>query len=70
MRAMKIIVNDEVQELTADQTTVEHLVSRLGLAGQPVAVEVNRRVVPRREHGTHRLQDGDRVEVVTLVGGG
>jgi len=70
MRAMKVLVNDEAQELTADQATVEHLVSRLGLAGQPVAVEVNRRVVPRREHGTHRLQDGDRVEIVTLVGGG
>jgi len=35
-----------------------------------LAVELNRRVVPRAEHPTTVLVDGDRIEVVTLVGGG
>jgi sulfur carrier protein len=35
-----------------------------------VAVEVNRRLVRRAEHASTRLAEGDRVEVVTLVGGG
>ena len=35
-----------------------------------VAVEVNLELVPRRRHAEHVLRDGDRVEVVTLVGGG
>jgi len=34
------------------------------------AVEVNRRVVPRRDHAATLLQDGDSIEIVTLVGGG
>jgi thiamine biosynthesis protein ThiS len=42
----------------------------LGLERAAVAVEVNRQVVPRREHEQAELADGDTVEVVTLVGGG
>ncbi len=34
------------------------------------AVEVNRRVVPKRQHAEHQLHDGDTIEIVTLVGGG
>ena len=50
--------------------TVAALLAEAGLAGKRVAVEVNGEVVPRAEHGTRRLVDGDRVEVVTFVGGG
>ena len=35
-----------------------------------VAVEVNEEVVPREQHATTELREGDRVEIVTLVGGG
>jgi len=45
-------------------------VELLGVAQPHVAVEVNLEVVPRAEHGEAVLRDGDRVEVVTLVGGG
>ena len=51
-------------------TTVAELVEELGLAGQAVAVEVNRAIVPKRSHGETVLRPGDAVEVVTLVGGG
>jgi thiazole synthase len=46
------------------------LLAEAGLLGKRVAVEVNGEVVPRAEHGTRRLVDGDKVEVVTFVGGG
>jgi len=46
------------------------LLAELALAGKPVAVEVNRELVPRERQAAHRLADGDRVEIVTLVGGG
>jgi sulfur carrier protein len=42
----------------------------LGIIQPHVAVEVNLEVVPRAEHRDTILNDGDRVEVVTLVGGG
>ena len=41
----------------------------LGLDG-PVAVEVNGALVRRAAHGETPLRPGDRVEVLTFVGGG
>lgn len=66
---MDIVVNGKA-ERTADGLTVRALLERHDLAKAPCAVEVNERLVPRREHETHRLRGGDVVEIVTLVGGG
>jgi thiamine biosynthesis protein ThiS len=66
---MKLMVNGQEQELPGD-ATVRDLVVLLGLAKAAVAVEVNRQLVPHRQHQSTALQPGDRVEVVTLVGGG
>ncbi len=66
---VQIIVNDEAREI-ADVATVAALLDELGLAGKPVAVEVNLELVPRQQHGARPLAPGDRVEIVTLVGGG
>ncbi len=41
-----------------------------GNAPVPCAVEVNGRLVPHTEHATATLSGGDRIEIVTLVGGG
>ena len=67
--AMRVIVNDQPTAL-ADASTVTDLLAHLALPGTRVAVEVNRRLVRRVEHTTTPLHDGDRIEVVTLVGGG
>ncbi len=66
---MQIVVNGQPRDLP-DGATLAQLLSELGLEPRHVAVEVNLEVVPRREHAEHRLADGDRLEVVTLVGGG
>jgi sulfur carrier protein len=67
--AMKLMVNGQLTEL-ADPQTVRDLVEGMGLGGRAVAVEVNKQVVPRRQHETTALRDGDVIEVVSLVGGG
>jgi len=64
-----IHVNGQPRQLDKP-TTVTQLLVELGLADKHVAVEVNRELVPRRQHAEHTLADGDRVEIVTLVGGG
>jgi sulfur carrier protein len=64
-----LTVNGNPREL-ADGATVAELLAALNLAERLVAVEVNLEVVPRARHGEHRLAEGDRVEIVTLVGGG
>ncbi len=66
---MEIIVNDQPRRM-ADGATVAQLLEELGLAGKHVAVEVNLEIVPRHDHAQHALAHGDRLEVVTLVGGG
>lgn len=50
--------------------TVAGLLAALNRDPKKVAVEVNEEVVPREQHAERELRDGDRVEIVTLVGGG
>lgn len=66
MKALQ--VNGEPKKTEA--STVAQLLEELGLAGQAVAVEVNQSVVPKKQHGEATLDDGDTIELVTLVGGG
>ena len=66
---MQIYVNGQPRTVTSG-STLAVLMEDLGMAGRPVALEVNRQLVPRQAHGEWRLHDGDQLEVVTLVGGG
>jgi sulfur carrier protein len=66
---VQITVNDKPREVPAGATIAE-LLTELDLAPPQVAVEVNLRLIPRGRHAEHRLEPGDRLEVVTLVGGG
>jgi sulfur carrier protein len=66
---MHITVNGETREVSPG-LTVLGLIELLGLGEGPVAVERNRDVVPRREHGTTELAEGDVIEIVHFVGGG
>jgi sulfur carrier protein len=66
---MEVTVNGARREVPAD-ITVRELVEHLGLTEGPVAVEVNRAVVPRARHAEHRVSPGDEIEVVHFVGGG
>jgi sulfur carrier protein len=66
---MRIEVNGESREV-APATTVSALLAALGANDGPVAVERNRHIVPRLEHATTILHEGDQLEVVHFVGGG
>lgn len=65
---MKLTINGQIQDIDADR--VDTLLEALGMAGQAVAVELNKDVVPKRQHAATPLKDGDVLELVTLVGGG
>jgi len=46
------------------------LITALGFAGRPIAVEVDGDVVPRAALPLRALVGGERIEIVTFVGGG
>jgi sulfur carrier protein len=59
------------QERTVEPgTTLAGLLAAQGLDKVRVAVERNFEIVPRANYGSTALAEGDRVEVVTFVGGG
>jgi thiazole synthase len=64
-----ITLNGEPNTL-ANSLSIQELIEQKGLDPRKIAVEVNREVVPKARHAEHRLQSGDAVEIVTLVGGG
>lgn len=66
---MDIYVNDEQREIAAG-TTVAELLEQMQMQPRYVAVERNLELIPRAVHAECILQDGDRLEIVTLVGGG
>jgi sulfur carrier protein len=66
---VRVEVNGKAQELP-EGATVAALLELLGVGGARVAVEHNRCIVPRTQHGAIRLAEDDQLEVVTFVGGG
>lgn len=66
---MRLTINGDEREL-AEGMTVADLLAQLELDPSSLAVERNQELVPRSEHATTSLYEGDTLEVVTLVGGG
>jgi thiazole synthase len=66
---LTLTVNGETRSLAGPGTVADLLLS-MGYDPRRVAVEVNLDVVPAARHGDHPLAQGDKVEIVTLVGGG
>lgn len=51
-------------------TSVSALIARFNLQPKHVAVEINLELVPRSTFDATVINEGDRIEIVTLVGGG
>lgn len=66
---MEILLNGE-RKAIEEHTSLAALLLQLGLEGQPVAVEMNGRIVRRQYHANTLLFEGDKLEIVTFVGGG
>lgn len=66
---MRVTINGEGRDVPKPMTVTE-LLAFLGLGEGPVAVELNRSIVPRAEHAARTVVDGDVLEIVHMVGGG
>lgn len=66
---MKLQVNGNPHESPTGATLLD-LLGALKLDVSQVAVERNRDVVPRATYANCKLHEGDRIEIVSFVGGG
>ena len=66
---MELLLNGKPYQMDTD-ATISELLATNDLSEKPVAVEVNRMIVPRSMHAKHVLQAGDSIEIVHAIGGG
>ncbi|MCU0840674.1 MAG: sulfur carrier protein ThiS [Thiobacillaceae bacterium] len=66
---INVSINGRPQQFDPPLVVAE-LLQRLELAGKRVAVEQNGEIVPRSQHASTPVADGDRLEIVVAVGGG
>jgi thiamine biosynthesis protein ThiS len=66
---MRLLLNGEERDV-AEVVTIADLVAALGLDARKVAVERNLEIAPRSTYGETALVEGDRIEIVTFIGGG
>lgn len=64
-----VSVNGENRSVD-DGETVSDLLDDLGFDPQKVAVELDGSICPRAQFGQRKLVDGNRLEIVSFVGGG
>ena len=66
---MNISLNGEQREFP-DRITVHELLELLQIQHQRVAVERNEEIVKKASYDETIIADGDRIEVVSFMGGG
>lgn len=67
---MRLQINGEERDFSAERLTLAALVEQLGMKADRVAIELNRDIVARERWSATDLSDGDRLEIVHFVGGG
>ena len=66
---MQILVNGAQTDVAAG-TTLQDLLVTLQLAEARLALECNQVIIPRSQHASHVLHEGDVIEIVHAIGGG
>ncbi len=51
-------------------STLGAMLDRRGIERRMIAVEYNREILPRHQYDNVELNDGDKLEIVQMVGGG
>ena len=66
---MQITLNGEEKSLT-DGTFLSQLIEQLDIQGKRIAVEINQEIIPKSDHSSYEIRDGDKIEIVHAIGGG
>ena len=66
---MNIVLNNEIDQVH-DGMTIEQLLHKRNITSKYIAIEVNRKIVPKSDYKKYILYDGDKIEIITAIGGG
>mgnify|MGYP001291316424 FL=1 len=66
---MNILLNNKPVKIF-DGSTIEKLLEQKNIQEKYFAVEINRKIIPKSKHGSHVIRDGDKIEIITAIGGG
>ena len=66
---MNIFLNNK-PEILSDGSTVKKLLENKNIKNVYYAVEINRKIIPKSQHESYVIKDGDTVEIITAIGGG
>ena len=66
---MNIVLNNEIAQVH-DGMTIEQLLYKRNITSKYIAVEVNRKIVPKSDYKKYILFEGDKIEIITAIGGG
>ncbi len=66
---MNILLNNK-PETIFDGSTIKKLLEQKKIQDKYFAVEINRKIIPKSKHDSHVIKDGDKIEIVTAIGGG
>jgi len=64
-----ISVNNEAQQI-AENTLLSDALTQWGFDNIKIAVAINNEFVPRSTYDSHRINAGDKIDIVKPVGGG
>ncbi len=65
---LQVMINQQAYVLPFG-ATLSDAIERIGIR-PPFAAAVNLQFVPRAQHATHPLRDGDRIELIAPITGG
>jgi len=66
---MNILLNNK-PEILFEGLTIKKLLEKKNIKIKYYAIEINRKIIPKSNHETHVIKDGDRIEIITAIGGG
>ena len=66
---MNITLNNDINEVH-ENITIEELLLLNNIRSKYIAVEINKRIIPKSKYKEYQLSEDDKVEIITAIGGG
>ncbi len=67
---MRLTINGEQKDISEGVNNIDKLLDSLSIKKQSTAAELNGKIIGQKEWNSAALKDGDRLEIITFVGGG